>query len=177
MNQNYSINHKLLQFPVFQEKLTTTEHQALLITFSFIVHWCGVNGGTCEFKQNGLSGDWRIKKDYFKKSRDLLVKYKLIEEIKSYSQRDGHGYFYKLGTGYTSLAKNLYLMGTKAVPPRGTVNNNNNYYRGSGANTPSPNLKNVFPETPLTPEEIALKKKQMDEKALELNKRYKQNPK
>ncbi len=146
MNQNYNINHKLLQFPVFAEKLTTTEHQALLITFSFIVHWCNVNGGTCEFKQNGLSKDWRIKAHYFKKSRDLLVKHKCITEIKSYSQKEGSGYFYKLGTGYTSLAKNLYLMSAKPVPPRGKVNNINNIIRDEDALAASHPKKRIVPQ-------------------------------
>jgi len=147
MEQNYNINHKLLHFPVFEETLTTTEHQALLITFSFIVHWCSVNNGTCEFKQNGLSQDWRIKAHYFQRSRELLIKYKLIEEIKSYSKKGNHGYFYKLGGAYTPLAKNLYLRGAKPIPPRGKVNNINNII-GDGATTPPPIKKNETLSSP-----------------------------
>lgn len=154
MNVNYNINHKLLQFPVFTEKMTTTEHQALLITFSFIVHWCTVSGGTCEFKQNAMSKDWRIKPHYFKKSRDLLVKSKYITEIKSYSRggdgTTGHGYFYKLGPAYASLAKKLYLVGEKPVPPRGKVNNIKLFQREDAVNTSPPLKKESIPPLVLT---------------------------
>tara|TARA_R110000796_G_scaffold242399_1_gene364461 strand:+ start:916 stop:1404 length:489 start_codon:yes stop_codon:yes gene_type:complete len=142
MNQNYNIDHKLLVYPVFEEGLTTTQHQALLITFSFITHWCRVNRGTCEFKQSGLSKDWRIKPQYFKAARDLLIKYKLIKELKSYSRKGNHGYYYSLGPAYTPLSKKLYPVGAKPIPPGGRVNNINNIIRDDDTIVSPPNKNN-----------------------------------
>lgn len=129
LNQNWSLNHLVLSLPPFQDKMTATEHQALFITFSYIIHWCNQKG-VCNFPQSALVKDWRIKAQYWANARARLEKHKMIEMVRSYSQKGQHGYSYKLGTGYTPFAKYLYPVLSKAVPPGGRVNNNNNYYRG-----------------------------------------------
>lgn len=140
MTGNYNINHQLLDLPLFNEKLTPTEHQALLITISYIVHWC-IHKGVCHFKQGELSRDWRIKKDFFAKSTKLLLKYDYIKMIKPHSQRDQTSAIYGLGGACTPFAQKLGLKRRKAVPQGGTVNNINNII-GDAVNT-TPQFKNV----------------------------------
>ena len=145
MNVNYNIDHTLLAIPLFQEKLTPTQHQALLITISFIVHWCK-NSEVCHFKQGELSRDWRIKQDFFAAATKLLIKHNYIKMIKSHSQRDQSSAIYKLDRACTPFAQKLYPKKRKAVPQGGTVNNINNIIRDDDVNTSPPNKKNgTFP--------------------------------
>jgi hypothetical protein len=139
MTGNYNIDHKLLDIPLFQQKLTPTEHQALLITISYIVHWCR-NATVCHFKQGELSRDWRIKQDFFAKATGLLLKHHYIKMIKPHSQRDQTSAIYGLDRACTPFAQKLYPKKSKAVPQGGRVNNINNII-GEDVNTP-PQFKN-----------------------------------
>ncbi len=139
MTINYSIDHKLLQLPVFIDK-TGHLKRALLISLSLIKHFTK-HKGTCIFYQSQLAEDWDITDRYFREALGLLKDHKLIKLVKAYDRKTQTPAVYLASTGSRPGVSKQYTPGTKAVDATSRVNNIK-LLKGDGANTPPPFTKN-----------------------------------
>jgi hypothetical protein len=138
MTINYSIDHKLLQLPVFIDQ-TGHLKRALLISLSLINHFT-THKGTCIFYQSQLAEDWDITDRYFREALRLLKEHKLIKLVKSYDRKTQTPAVYMASTGSRRGVSKQYTPGTKAVDATSRVNNNK-LLKGDGATTPPPFMK------------------------------------
>tara|TARA_R110000796_G_scaffold227989_1_gene344975 strand:+ start:609 stop:1088 length:480 start_codon:yes stop_codon:yes gene_type:complete len=138
MTINYSIDHKLLQLPVFTDKSGHLK-RALLISLSLIQHFT-TNAGTCIFYQSQLAEDWDITDRYFRDALRLLIDHKLIKLVKSYDRKAQTPAVYVASTGSRRGVSKQYTPGTQAVDATSRVNNIK-LLKGDGANTPPPFTK------------------------------------
>lgn len=128
------MDHKLLKLEIFQD-LKGQKRRATWIALSQIRHFTK-HTGQCSFYQGQMSEDWDISPKIFRAAIQLLLKEKLIKQVRPYSRKENLPAVYK-STRPVSLRDipcvpedhNLCPPGPKPVSPRDRVNNYVNNYK------------------------------------------------